>query len=731
MNLLRMVKPEPHSYAWHDGHTSHYQHNALVKSETSIVPEVALTPFGQPGSSSTEYNLDGKLLDAEDLAGRYGYKTFLHGGRFPNPDYGLRNYDTGFLPIPDSDDTTRAYRVLHELAHALTHRDINTLYGEGRRFGPVSPQEAIRAVHWEDLAARKQRELASEIGVQISDESFNRERNRLLGDSVYRAATGTPLSTSNFAPHSHEVPLSVGLDLVRQIHENKNMTKKEKPIPSFRHKHSGKIVHTNIFHDASELPNGTSRSDYDEGFSVDGKFYTRAEFKSNKKLNKEEIGSGVTVEGFMAGLKALPKVGPMRGQYITRHISNPEFIAALQKHPQGKQVLGMLNAHLNSKANAATRGVVTAKSESGVISWDAGESMPTEDTLNKIKVLAEQIQQLRKREMAKAIIPPHVHNIGVGVSSGVEDVPPGKLNDRGASKVATREEPTTCKGCGKSECSCTHKTEVTDMKGNPKTLGVVTEVSTDSKEISADGSGGEIKRAKSLGKIRKAAMAMTAQKAEPPMAKPPSGVNMGTHVPTSAPAMPKPTIKGEGYLIQGGKLFRGVKDLREAAKLSRQITNQERNQPAATPPPPQGEVQKGAMEDLHSALVAHENAMRGENEMKARLFPAAHKRAVALMGKIKSGEIKSQATSPIPQNFGKGLMSDIAAREAHSGASTPVAPTKPAPMPSPQEQDDRAAMFAEAMGGAYAPPKPTPEPIAAPKARPGIFGKLDRLNRPK
>jgi hypothetical protein len=62
-----------------------------------------------------------------------------------------------------------------------------------------------------------------------------------------------------------------------------------------------------------------------------------------------------TVEGFMGGLKALPKGSPDRGKFITQHMNHAPFLSALKAHPQGQQVHAMLTQHLNSAANAGFR----------------------------------------------------------------------------------------------------------------------------------------------------------------------------------------------------------------------------------------------------------------------------------------------------------------------------------------------------------------------------------------
>ncbi len=74
-----------------------------------------------------------------------------------------------------------------------------------------------------------------------------------------------------------------------------------------------------------------------------------------------------TVEGFMGGLKTLPKGSPARGKFITQHMNHGPFLSALSAHPQGKQVHAMLTTHLNSQANAGFKpgGAVAAVKAEG------------------------------------------------------------------------------------------------------------------------------------------------------------------------------------------------------------------------------------------------------------------------------------------------------------------------------------------------------------------------------
>ncbi len=177
----------------------------------------------------------------------------------------------------------------------------------------------------------------------------------------------------------------------------------------------------------------------------------------------------------------------------------------------------------------------------------------------RFEQITKNLRDLRDAELKKALIPPHKHTVGTTASGGVEDVPPGKINPKGkndALKSAPKMEESSqhrgeetsgeispddlskeelCKKCGKMHdlvkgCDGMGKAMLKDSKGKEKDNGIHPESvlpdDAKSKEISADGSGGDIKK----GKVAKAT---------PPMAKPPSGKNMGTHVPTSQPGMTK------------------------------------------------------------------------------------------------------------------------------------------------------------------------------------------------
>ncbi len=247
------------SYDWHDGHTSH--HASLIKDEAPAAvsppkPVVSATPTASTNTQSAKagvktyaqfaqsygtidkskpsnlkfYPMEGTGDKVNDLVKKHGYHVYYAGGKNGMPDLATKNYDTKHLMIWDpsagsgsdfgATDYTDNWRKTHELAHALTHQQLNQKYGEGRRMGGLgkmrTPNEAKRAVEWEWLAAHKQRDLAGSMGVHISDEDFHRELNTVMHDAVHRAVTGrfTEPSEEGFQPHSHKIPLEHALNTV-------------------------------------------------------------------------------------------------------------------------------------------------------------------------------------------------------------------------------------------------------------------------------------------------------------------------------------------------------------------------------------------------------------------------------------------------------------------------------------------------------------------------------------
>jgi hypothetical protein len=278
------VAPHPHAYDWHNEHTDHHLHvaapgvvlraNSLTKAMSahphmdgskpaegtahlqsppandqaagvgvSTYAKYAM-PYGavdkQNPTDLFHYPYHGKNHDIDRLVKDHGYSVYYAGGKYGRPDLAARNYNTKHLmvydPSPGSggDFGTEAYtdgwRKIHELAHALTYPELNQVYGEGRRIGKLghhrTMREALRAVHWEWLAAHKQRELSKQIGVNIPDHLFHKELNTVMHDAIHRAVTGkfTEPSGEGFRPHEHKVPLESALGMVREAAHNLGLT---------------------------------------------------------------------------------------------------------------------------------------------------------------------------------------------------------------------------------------------------------------------------------------------------------------------------------------------------------------------------------------------------------------------------------------------------------------------------------------------------------------------------
>lgn len=168
------------------------------------------------------WNID-RLLD------RYRYRVKYHsfeenpetGVQWRTPDLKRDGYKNGTLWIynPKNEkgsffdpDYTNAWRITHELGHAITEEFMQRKYGDSRREGrlgrssvgyrgapgktveielpPLTLKEAQRAIEWEDNAFRTQRMLLEEAGVDIDSYDFAREYNTNLADAMYRVISG-------------------------------------------------------------------------------------------------------------------------------------------------------------------------------------------------------------------------------------------------------------------------------------------------------------------------------------------------------------------------------------------------------------------------------------------------------------------------------------------------------------------------------------------------------------
>jgi len=236
-------------YAWHEGHSAHYNNEGIAEAEEGEAHP--LNPYAFKGkapdyaSYANEYGVirpgvysDLKFYPYEDrhtdpisgLVKSHNFEVYYMGGNYPLADLNKKNYDTGHLAIWDPTDGsggdfgeesyTNNWRRVHELSHGLTRPKLNSMYGEARRMGKLGHQrtthEAKRAVHWEWLTAHKQRDLNKQLGIHVSDEDFHRELNTVMHDAVYRAVTGkfTNPNQEGFHPHSHKVSLDHAFALI-------------------------------------------------------------------------------------------------------------------------------------------------------------------------------------------------------------------------------------------------------------------------------------------------------------------------------------------------------------------------------------------------------------------------------------------------------------------------------------------------------------------------------------
>jgi hypothetical protein len=397
---------------------------------------------------------------------------------------------------------------------------------------------------------------------------------------------------------------------------------------------------------------------------------------------------------------------------------------------------------------------------------------------DKIKVFEAEIKEFRARELKKALVPPHKHTQAMSVGAGVEDVPAGKLkqaeamafpakpmpfgngikagsgtpagvmkdeeSEGSSSEESSMDKAELCKQCGQGhglDKACMTKAMLSDSKGKVTDNGIHPDAKlpSDKKEetVEASGSGGQIKTAKSLKSMQKAAMAMTkrdnspshsspgpsdsdpnesspsgekehheykpdeglghsrgvsggvvscrhcgrsrghishnVEKAEPPMAKPPGGKNMATHIPASKPMAP-PAMKAEGEVASGvtGSIPSARMDA-VAKSVGKVIV------PKSSKPQLPKVGSKDRDYDVRTTSTSTEYIK------KAGLGMAA----------------AAQRADPLSHSY-----TDAQAAKAPAPA--------PKPMPSPSEHSARAAGFAEGLG------QPSFQP-----SRPGIFGRMD------
>jgi len=171
--------------------------------------------------NKSRYAVPPKLKQLMDKYGfEHDYFSFEK-GEFKAPRFKRKGYKDGMVWIYDpyskdgsfnDAEYTKTWRITHEIAHGITEEFMQNKYGDSRRQGalgkqvryfvgdpandilktaePLSMEEALRAVEWEDVAFRVQRRLMEDAGMYISDADFNKEYATNLADAVGRVLTG-------------------------------------------------------------------------------------------------------------------------------------------------------------------------------------------------------------------------------------------------------------------------------------------------------------------------------------------------------------------------------------------------------------------------------------------------------------------------------------------------------------------------------------------------------------
>lgn len=181
-------------------------------------------------------------------------KTFAYhedpaaGVQFRVPDIRNDGYKNGTVWIYDPRvadhsfkdvEYTRAWRIFHEIGHAVTEPLIDAKFGQGKREGrlglpdlaqrgrpgkeievpirALTLHEAQRAIEWEDAAFRAQRLIQERYGISADDSQFAQEYNTNMSDAVYRVLTnhfGNP-GDYGFLPSEKPVDLKSVLEFLQ------------------------------------------------------------------------------------------------------------------------------------------------------------------------------------------------------------------------------------------------------------------------------------------------------------------------------------------------------------------------------------------------------------------------------------------------------------------------------------------------------------------------------------
>jgi len=187
-----------------------------------IPKELIASPL--PTDAPTKAQWDNVSANLRTMMDKFGFEhdTFsFDKDTFKAPRLKAQGYDKGkvwiYNPFESSGafndpEYTKTWRIVHEMAHAITEQFMHRRYGDSRRqgalgkkteypvgnpskgitkeFDALTTTEAMRAVEWEDVSFRVQRMLFEDAGVFVSDEDFNSEYITNIADATHRVLTG-------------------------------------------------------------------------------------------------------------------------------------------------------------------------------------------------------------------------------------------------------------------------------------------------------------------------------------------------------------------------------------------------------------------------------------------------------------------------------------------------------------------------------------------------------------
>ncbi|KIM02572.1 MAG: hypothetical protein KN64_14870 [Sulfurovum sp. AS07-7] len=122
---------------------------------------------------------------------------------------------------------TKAWRTIHELAHAISEKTMQSRYGDSKRmgamdFGGLTLENAQRAIEWEDVAFRTQVKLLNDIGVPVNEQQAIADFNLAAHDTIARAITGEFSNPEKFGVLPKQGEQRVPIDGALQLLENQS-----------------------------------------------------------------------------------------------------------------------------------------------------------------------------------------------------------------------------------------------------------------------------------------------------------------------------------------------------------------------------------------------------------------------------------------------------------------------------------------------------------------------------